>query len=185
MRSIHRQQGVVLIVGLVMLIMLTLMAVAALKFGQSNFMVVANQQARAEAIRSADQVMELIIQNPEVRLDQSTNIFGTGSNQIGIDINGDGNSDYTVAVAPPTCVGKAVIAQSSLDLSKAADLGCSKSVDQASLGVEGSGSGDSICSKVLWEVTATASDAFQQNNISLMQGLEQRVATNLVATVCD
>lgn len=181
----RRQRGVVLIVGLVMLILLTLMAVAALKFGQSNFQVVANQQSRTESIRAADQVMELIVQNPEVKLDQGSNIFGTGSNQIAVDINGDGNNDYTVNVDPPICVGRAVIAQSELDLSKTEDLGCVKSVDQASLGVEGAGSGESICSRVLWEVTARAGDTFQQNNITLMQGLEQRVSTNSVAIVCD
>lgn len=184
MRSMHKQRGVVLLIGLMMLVLLTLMAIAALKFGASNFAVVANQQTRGEAIRSADQVIDQIVQNTEIDMTAGTNLFGTGSNTVSIDINGDGTGDYTVAVTAPTCVKRQVIAQSTLDFAVADDLGCSRGVDQASLGVEGAGSGDSICSTVTWDVAATASDAFQQNNVTVVQGVGQRVATTKVSLVC-
>lgn len=181
----HKQRGVVLVIGLMMLILLTLMAVAALKFGSANFAVVASQQTRAEAIRSAEQVIEQIIANEEIAMTGGTNLFGTGSNTVSIDINGDGTGDYTVAVTAPTCVKRQVIPQNTLNFAKADDLGCARSVDQASLGVEGASGGDSICSTVTWDVSATASDAFQQNNVSVTQGIGQRVATTRVALVCD
>jgi Tfp pilus assembly protein PilX len=185
MRSIHKQRGIVLVIGLMMLVLLTLMAVAALKFGASNFAVVANQQTRSEAVRSAEQVIDQIIENQEIAMTGGTNLFGTGSNTVRIDINGDGTNDYTVVVAAPVCVKRQVIPQSSLNFAVADDLGCARSVDQASLGVEGAGTGDSICSTVTWDVTATASDAFRQNSVSVVQGIGQRVATNRVALVCD
>lgn len=181
----HKQRGVVLVIGLMMLILLTLMAVAALKFGTSNFAVVANQQTRAEAVRSAEQVIDQIIENQEIVMTGGTNLFGTGSNTVSIDINGDGTGDYSVVVAAPTCVKRQVIPQNTLNFAVADDLGCARSVDQASLGVEGAAAGDSICSTVTWDVTATASDAFQQNNVSVIQGIGQRVATTRVALVCD
>ena len=185
MRSRHRQRGIVLVIGLMMLVLLTLMAVAALKFGTSNFAVVANQQTRAEAVRAAEQVIDQIIENTEIDMKGGTNLFGTGSNTVNIDINGDGTGDYTVVVAAPVCVKRQVIAQSALNFAVADDLGCARSVDQASLGVEGAAGGDSICSTVTWDVTATASDAFRQNNVSVVQGIGQRVATNRVALECD
>lgn len=185
MHSMHKQRGVVLLIGLMMLILLTLMAVAALKFGTANFAVVANQQARAEAVRSAEQVIEQIVANTEIEMVNGTNLFGTGSNTVNIDINGDSTSDYTVVVAAPVCVKRQVIPQAILDFGVADDLGCARSVDQASLGVEGAGAGDSLCSTVTWDVVATASDAFQQNNVSVVQGVGQRVATTRVALVCD
>lgn len=185
MRSMHKQRGVVLVIGLMMLILLTLMALAALKLGGSNFAVVANQQSRAEAIRSAEQVIEQVIANEEINLAAGANLFGTGSNTVSIDVNGDSAGDYTVVVATPVCVKRQVISQATLNFSVADDLGCARSVDQASLGVEGSGSGDSICSTITWDVTATASDAFQQNNVAVVQGVGQRVATTKVALVCD
>lgn len=185
MRSMHRQRGIVLVIGLMMLVLLTLMAVAALKFGTSNFAVVANQQTRAEAVRAAEQVIDQIIENQEITMASGANLFGTGSNTVSMDINGDGTGDYTVVVAPPVCVKRQVVPQAILNFGVAEDLGCARSVDQASLGVEGAGSGDSICSSVTWDVTATASDAFQQNNVAVIQGIGQRVATTKVALVCD
>ena len=187
MHSMHKQRGVVLLIGLVMLILLTLMAVAALKFGTANFTLVNNQQTRAEAIRAGEQVIEQIITNEEIVMVNGANLFGTGSPTpaVGIDINGDATADYTVVVPPPVCVKRSVIAQATLDFALADDLGCARSVDQASLGVEGAGAGDSLCSAVVWDVNATASDAFQQNNVTVTQGVGQRVATTRVALVCN
>lgn len=189
MPSMRKQRGIVLIMGLMMLVLLTLMAVAALKFGAANFAVVNNQQTRAEAERSAGQVIDQIVNNQQIDLASSTNLFGTGTNTVHIKINGEplnaNDYDYTVVVAPPKCVKRQVIPQQALNFAKADDLGCARSVDQASLGVEGSGSGDSLCSTVTWDVAATASDAFNQNNMSVVQGIGQRVATTKVALVCD
>lgn len=185
MHSMHKQRGVVLLIGLMMLILLTLMAVAALKFGTANFTLVNNQQMRAEAVRAGEQVIEQIITNEEIVLVNGANLFGTGSNTVGIDINGDVTADYTVVVPAPVCVKRSVIPQATLNFAVADDLGCSRSVDQASLGVEGAGAGDSLCSSVTWDVNATASDAFQQNNVTVTQGVGQRVATTRVALVCN
>ena len=185
MRLPNTQRGVVLLVGLVMLVLLTLMSVAALKFGASNFSVVFNQQTRNEAVRSAEQVIDQIVVNTEIELRNGANLFGTGNNTLGIDINGDANPDYTVTVAPPVCVKRQIIKQAELNYAVADDLGCARSVDQMALGVEGAGTGDSICSTIVWDVNATASDAFNLNRVTVTQGTGQRIATTRVNTVCD
>lgn len=185
MKSQKSQRGVVLLVGMVMLVLLTLMAVAALKFGTSTFSVVFNQQTRNEATRSAEQVIDLVISNTEVQMTNGVNLFGTGSNTTTVDVNGDGNADYTVVVATPVCVKRQVISQASLNFEVDDDLACARGVDQASLGVEGAGAGDSICSTVVWDVQATASDAFRTTSSTVVQGVGQRVATTRLNTVCD
>lgn len=185
MQTRHKQNGVVLLIGLMMLILLTLMAVAALKFGTANFALVNNQQRRGEAVRAAEQVIDQIISNQEIQMTGGTNLFGIGNNAVQLDINGDGTADYTVTVNPPVCVKRQVISQTKLNFGVADDLACARSVDQASLGVEGSGAGDSLCSEVVWDVNAEAVDAFNQNSIEVIQGIGQRVATTRIATVCD
>lgn len=185
------QQGMILLVGMIMLILLTLMAVAALRFGSANFAVVANQQTRLEATRTAEQVIEQVMNNTEIILVNTTgtggntNLFGTGNNTVTVDINGDASADYTVEVSQPFCVKRQIIAQATLNFADSDDLGCARSVDQASLGVEGAGSSDSLCSQVTWDVTARAYDVFRQADVRITQGIGQRVATTRVATVCD
>lgn len=191
MNSLRRQRGAVLIVGLVMLVLLTMMAISSFKAGKSNFVVVNTQQIRAEANRSAEQVIEQLVANTSVNLANGSDLFGgdvsgAGLNVIVTDVNGDGTGDYEVTVATPVCVKRRVVPQSTLDITVSDDLGCMSSVDQASLGIEGSGSSDSICSEVVWDVTATATDRFSGDvQVAVVQGLGQRVATTLVATVCD
>lgn len=187
MRSRQRQRGIVLVIGLMMLILLTLMAVAALKFGTSNFAVVANQQTRAEAVRAAEQVIDQIIDNKEILVWNGNNLYGTGtgSNTVDVDINGDGNKDYTVVVASPVCVKRQPLPANVLRYELADDLACARDTNQALLGIEGAATGDSLCSTVTWDVVATASDSFQQNHVEVVQGVGQRVATTRVALVCD
>ena len=185
MRTRHKQGGVVLLIGLIMLVLLTLMAVAALRFGTSNFMVVNNQQTRAETIRSAEQVIDQILVNPGIAMSASDNLFGTGNNTLGIDINGDGVNDYSVFVAKPVCVKRPVIPNATLQIGLEEDDPCIRGVAQAELGVEGAGASDSLCSEITWDVTAKASDAFFQNTVTVVQGIGQRKATTKVSTVCD
>lgn len=188
----NKQEGVVLIVGLVMLILMTLMALAAFKFGKSNFIVVANQQTRLEAIRAAEQTLEQITLNQTINLQNGGNLFGatlpgaSGPNEVPVDINGDGTADFTVSVETPQCVKRRVLPQATMNFTNPDDLGCVRSVDQASAGIEGSGSGDSMCSEVVWDVRAEARDRFSGDvAVTVVQGLGQRVATTAVSTVCD
>lgn len=180
----RRQRGITLLVGLIFLVLLTLMGVAAFNFGKAGFMATANMQFRNESTHAAEQVIDELIDNTNIELTNATNLYGTGSNVRQIDINGQGTR-VTVTVAPPTCIQTVVIKNTALDLTKDDDLGCSRGVDQGSLGVEGATAGDSLCSETVWEVRATAEQSLSGAKATVVQGVGQRVATGLVANACN
>ena len=92
----RRQAGATLIVALIMLALITLLVVNAFTLSNSNLKAVTNMQVRDEAIAAANQALETII---------GTNFTNPVSNHtVNVDINKDGTTDYTVAVATPVCV---------------------------------------------------------------------------------
>jgi hypothetical protein len=107
--SRHPQRGVVTIfISMVMLILITIMVLAAYSLSTTNLRVVGNMQAREEAAAAANFIIERVLQNPfyedpQPELDQR------------VDINGDPVTFYRVDLVTPTCVRatKAGIATSS------------------------------------------------------------------------
>jgi Tfp pilus assembly protein PilX len=185
MSRIHpRQRGVTLFIGLVFLIILTLMGLAAFRVGKSNFMTTANMQQHVESVRAAEQVLDEIISNVAIDLTQDK-IF-EGSDQRAVDINGDGKADVTVKVAAkPVCKKIETIPVATLDLSNANDLACSTGVDSSSAGIGGAATGASLCSDVIWEITASAEQAYSSAKVVVVSGIGQRISTNKSATICN
>ena len=183
--SPKRQQGIVLLIGLIFLVLLTLMAVAAFNIGKSDFMVVSNMQIRKESLRAAEQVLDEVITNTAIDLTKTTDIFGLGTMARDIDINGTGTRNVTVTVAAPSCVKVQSIKQSALNMSNSNDLPCARSVDQGAGGVEGASTGDSLCSDVTWEVKATAVEALSSASATVVQGIGQRATTTKISLVCS
>ena len=58
MKNLHRQQGVTLIMALVMLVVLTLLALTSFNLTRSNLQIVSNMQQRDEAEAAAREVIE-------------------------------------------------------------------------------------------------------------------------------
>jgi PilX N-terminal len=85
------QQGAVLIMALMFLILLTLIGIAAVNSSSSGFKVVGNMQSRAYALSLAQNAVEQVISSPA--------IFYTPVDQT---IAVDGQN---VAVTMPVCVG--------------------------------------------------------------------------------
>lgn len=90
------QQGMVLVTGLIMLLLLTLMASTAFTLSSTNLQAVGNLQWRNEALAASDAALEQVV--------GSAFVTAPAAQAINIDINHDNNSDYTVQVAPPICV---------------------------------------------------------------------------------
>lgn len=174
-----------LLIGLIFLVLLTLMAVAAFNIGKSGFMVVSNMQIRKESLRAAEQVLDEVISNSAIDLTRTTDIFGLGTMVREIDTNGTGTRDVTVTVSAPTCVRAQVIKQATLNMSKAGDLSCARSIDQGAGGVEGAATADSLCSDVTWEVRATAVEALSSASATVVQGIGQRATTTKVSLSCS
>ena len=95
--KLHAQRGAVLVVGLIVLMLITLMVTAAFKFSTYNLKAVGNMQSHNEAIAAANKAIEQTV---------SSWTFATApaAHEFNLDVNQDGNSDYTVQVAAPTCV---------------------------------------------------------------------------------
>lgn len=104
MRAVRRpsQRGAALVIGLIMLVMITLMLVAALNLSTTNFRSVSNMQFREEAIAAANQAIEQVISSP------FTN--APAAEEVEVDINNDGNTDYLVEMAQPQCMSASIAA---------------------------------------------------------------------------
>lgn len=90
------QRGATLVVALIMLTLITLLVVNAFTLSTSNLKAAGNMQARDEAIAAANQAIELVVGAPFTD--------APVAQQIIVDINKDGTTDYTVNVALPKCV---------------------------------------------------------------------------------
>ena len=101
------QRGAALVVSLIMLVLITLMVIAALNLGTANFRTVSNTQFRDQAIAAANvAIQDRISSNFTGPADVNGTIATTYPS---VDLNHDGADDYTVAITP-TCVS-ATIAQ--------------------------------------------------------------------------
>lgn len=105
--------GATLVVSLIMLVVLTLLAVTAIRMSNVNFRTIGNMQVRNEAVAAAQQAIEQVISN-------SANFTTPVAQQIGIDINNDGVADYTVNVSAPTCLKMVSVPGYSVDFAASA-----------------------------------------------------------------
>ena len=95
------QQGMVLVVGLIMLLLLTLMVSTVSTLSSTNLLAVGNQQWRSEALAASDVALEQVI--PSLKPPPSgAYSVPVASSGIGVDINHDNVDDYLASVIP-TC----------------------------------------------------------------------------------
>jgi len=96
--TFHRQQrGVVLVMAMVMLLLLSTIAVSAIRATNSGIRIVGNMQAQDEAELAAQLGIEQALSN------LSTFTTPAGAT-VNVDINQDGTTDYAVTVSAPSCV---------------------------------------------------------------------------------
>ena len=82
-----------------MLVLITVMLIAALNIGTANFRAVSNMQFREEAIAAANRAIEQVI--------SSNFTAAPAAEKIVVDVDNDGDNDYTVDIAQPECVSVA------------------------------------------------------------------------------
>lgn len=178
----HKQRGATLLIALVMLVVLTLFALAAINSTNINTRIAGNTQFKKEAESAAQQAIEQIIST-----DFTTNPLAT---DVNIDINNDGTTDYVVKVAKPACITTKPIPLLELDVAVVDDQACFKSAKETTTGLIGSGTsgtGNSLCSNTQWDVQATVTDSGSTGSTGsgaqavLHQGISKRVA---VGTPC-
>jgi Tfp pilus assembly protein PilX len=95
------QRGATLIIGLIMIVLISLVVASAFTLASTNLKSVGNMQVREESVAAANEAIEQLV--------STSFTTALGSQEFKIDINKDGQDDYTVAVATPTCIRAAVM----------------------------------------------------------------------------
>lgn len=172
------QQGMTLFVGLIMLLLLMLMGVSAYNISRTNTAVTGNMQGKMESINAAMAATEAVISTDQfIETPDNAIADSCGTNQICMDVNGDGTEDVTVSFEQP-CIKKIqVVKNATLDVTDPKDAPCALGVAQ-NLGVAGAATGDSLCAESVWEIIANTSDAVTQTQSTVVTGVAVRVAAD-------
>lgn len=143
--------------------------------------VVANAQQKAQALAAAQGAIEKTISTAQFSITPSdalpTPCNGVANSDC-VDIDGDGTTDITVAIAP-TCVSNRIIPNAALNLADAEDKGCTLGNGQ-DFGTDGATSNNSLCTNILWDVAAIATDATTGAKLTANQGVALRVSSSQV-----
>ncbi len=141
----QRQEGVTLVVGLILLVLITLVVINAFMLTSSNLKTVLNTQVRAEAIAAGNEALEKVI---------SSNFYVTpAAETITVDLNNDGTEDSSVSIAVPVCT-KATVASTG-------------SPSDVELGTSLSSGGTWFTD---WDLRATITDAATGGSVIVSQG---------------
>ncbi len=92
-----KQKGATLMISLIMLVVLTLLVVAAINMTSTNLRVASNMQMQAEATAAAQQAIENLIST-------TAPFYTPSASTVNIDINHDGTNDYAVSLDTPKCL---------------------------------------------------------------------------------
>jgi len=187
----RRQGGTTLVIGMIVLVLMTLLAVTSFNIGRGEFQIISNMQFQNEAAAAAEMALEEVVSNLNFTT-SPTNVFATpcaGSNTICFDTNGDGTNDVTVTIRSrgsatgPSCVFARIIKNSDLDLSNPNQLGCVAGATQT-FGVAGATTGDSLCADSVWDVQAQAVDNVTQAKATITEGMAVMVAAANIIVSC-
>jgi len=167
----RKQRGSTLIVALIMLVVLTLLVISSVRSGNTNLRIAGNMQMQSEAAAAAQQAIEQVV---------SGNFTATpASSVISVDINNDGNPDYTANVSAPACTGSVPLTNASLNMSNPNDVPCFSSSTTSNTGIMfASGtpatSSQSWCFDQQWDVGTTATGGTGAS-VEVHQGVSLRV----------
>lgn len=182
---LHRQGGMTLIMGMIMLVVLTLLALTSFTLGKSNMVIVSNMQQRDQSIAAARELLEEVISNGKFHETPEYAVLNPckGDNTRCLDIDGDKVNDITVALATPMCVKAQVIRIDELDADAEADRDCLTVPDASAWGTARP-PGQSLCANSTWELNVTATDDLTAAAVTVTQGVAARVDSNEVAENC-
>lgn len=160
-----RQRGAVLVVGLIMLVLITLMVTTAFRMSNTNLKSVGNMQSRNEAVAAANMAIEQVVGSWSLTTPPV-------ADQLNVDIDNNGSTDFVVDVATPTCVRAA-------SSTTAADPGTGCDTDLE--GITTCGAAATSVFAVVWDIDATASGGASGSKVRIRQG----VSKTLTQAQCD
>ena len=168
------QRGSTLLVGLIMLVLLTLHALAAYTTSTVQLRIVGNMQRRQDAQAAANLALGQVLDSSEFVMHPHQ----VAATPLDIDTNGDHASDYRVTVTP-TCTAVTPLRTRDLDPGMPEDFQC---MAGTAFG------GASLCSVSHWNLQAvavTAPDAPATGvRTEINQGAMVRIDTGEATTLC-
>lgn len=173
MNKRHAQAGITLVMSLIMMVVLTLLVVSAVRFGNINLKIAGNAQTEAETAAATQVALEKMIE--QVNLTPNiANIPAQPSESVPT-----GGTTYTVSVAKPTCTFSKNIVYTELDPTKAADKACFEGADPGEVIFDKDGlpiPKPTACKNQNWDVKATLQpDGASGAQVSMLQGVSVRV----------
>ena len=194
------QSGAVLVVGMVMLLMLTLVAVGVIRMAGRHSQVVDNAQVRSEASAAGHYALDLVLNEPATTWDDLKTPNGRN---IAVNLGMLGSAEtranaVNVTVANMACKRARII--KNVELVKRsgnvsyvdpADASCFGGGSNTGLTIVdpdaiGSPTGDSNCGTVLYDVQARAADEkLLDATASVVQGVEVRTDIASLASSCN
>jgi hypothetical protein len=172
----HSQQGMVLVVSLIMLLAVTLMIVTASNLVQTNLKIVNNMESREQARFAAIAAIEEAISSGRFT-EPGTTIFvvsrGT-DRQRRYDSNGDTVNDVKVQLSKPECISVIPTKNSELDVFN--------SPSEASCYLKDAVY--SMCAASVWELEAVATDVVSGAEVTVRQGVSVLTTLNKIDSAC-
>lgn len=185
-----RQRGAVLFVGLIMLILITLLAVSAIRLANTNLLVAGNEQFQKEAEDAANYHLDLALNSANFI---DSNVATTADLPAFAGAANTGTStSYNVTVAPPICKRYRYIKKGELvnpvDNSVPVDnLPCFGGSSATGITIVSATAlnDDSLCATSLWEMTANTELPGTGAKAQVVQGIEMRIDYAKAKDACE
>ena len=178
-----QQRGLILITSLIMVVMLTLVVVTALSVSLASRSVAKNIDGSLAAKASAQMAIETIINDPGF----VDNPAAVSNAPIQIDANGDGTTDYSVALQA-SCVAQRKVPQSEIDSNNENEYMCNGGGDFKNSGFAVTSgtvlSGLSDCTDTRWNISATSTRSSYGDRATVNQGVSVRVPNAKAVSYC-
>ncbi|MEJ6022719.1 pilus assembly PilX family protein [Ramlibacter sp. PS4R-6] len=175
MESRNRQAGITLVVSLIMLIVLTLLVVSAIRFGNINLKIAGNAQTQAEAEAATQVALE-----QTVELMKAATKVDSVTAQPALQIS-TGGATYKINVSKPSCTLSNNVVSTQLNKDKAEDRACYGNIDQECIFDK---DGKCIpqpteCKDQTWEISAAVTADTAGNSMTMVQGVSLRVSSEV------
>lgn len=170
------QRGASALVALVFLAIVAFVVLTAYRLGGQQLALAANAQSRAQMLAAANFAIERTISDVEFLRDPTA----VAAVPVGVDIDGNGANDLSVAVAVPNCYRLRMVRQVELDERVAGEAACiGGSGPMGSILTIGGGAGavdpgESQCADSEWHISAAAADEVTGSALTVNQGVAVR-----------
>lgn len=171
----RRQSGMTLVIALVMLIVLSLLVVSAIRFGNINLRITGNVQAETEAVAAAQRAIEKTIKDMIAAPNMST-IAAQPTLTVSA-----GGRDYSVNVEKPACLFNKNISNTELDPTNNNDLPCFEGADSEKIITAENKltTTPTACKNQQWDVQASVDDGRSGARATILQGVATRVGAEV------